>query len=241
MIHICLCDDNQILLEHYQNKLSLLAEKYNFQVSFSAFNSGEQLLFHLSENPNQVDIIYLDILMGALNGIETAKQLREMSCHAEIIFLSSSDEFVFESFDTSPVNYIVKGIAVEDDKLETTFVRAMNLALQKESEVFLCGNGRQKKKIPIQKISYFEIRGRIMTVHFNEETFDFYSSINIVDKILKGKNFIRCHRSYLVNFSYIDTLNKNNLLLTTGKKIPLGSTYVEDVKIAFSSILSNVF
>lgn len=241
MIHIYLCDDNKPLREHYQNKLSLLAKKHDFQVSFSAFSSGEQLLFHLSENPNQADIIYLDILMGTLNGIETAKQLREIHCNAEIIFLTSSEAFVFQAFDTSPMNYIIKGAAEENEKLETTFVKAIHLALEKDSDVFLCRNANQRKKIPLQKISHFEIRGRIVTVYFNDETFDFYSSINTIEETLKGKNFIRCHRSYLVNFSYINSVNKTNLLLTNGMKVPLGSTYVKDVKVALSSIISNIF
>lgn len=241
MVNIYLCDDNKILLERYKKKLASLAEKYQYQVSISAFQSGEQLLFHLSDNPNEADIIYLDILMGNINGIDTAKKLREIGCLSEIIFLTSSEEFVFESFDASPLYYIVKGSATEANKMEQVFVKAMNLVMEKESEVFLCESGSLKKKIPLCKISFFEIKGRVVTVHFHEGNFDFYAGIDAIESKVNDKKFVRCHRSFVVNLRYIDAIHKNDLLLTTGEVIPLGATYAKGVKLAFSSSLSGVF
>lgn len=241
MIQIYLCDDNEILLKRYQKKLKHLAEKHEFSVSFSCFLSGEQLLFHLEENPNAMDIIFLDILMGKLNGIEVAKKLRAMGCDAEIIFLTSSEEFVFDSFDTSPLHYILKDIETEDSKLEEVFTKALLLALKKESEVFLCESAGQKKKIPLHRISFFEIRGRVVTVHFDNNTFDFYSEIDTIETTLKSKRFVRCHRSFVVNLRCIDSINKNEIVLTTGEVIPLGPTYARELKLSFSSSLSNLF
>ncbi|MEG1754444.1 MAG: DNA-binding response regulator, partial [Christensenella sp.] len=71
MINICLCDDNSILLEKYKSMLLAVAEENNILVSLKTFLSGEQLLFYLSDSPNDADIIYLDVLMANLDGIET--------------------------------------------------------------------------------------------------------------------------------------------------------------------------
>ncbi|MEM1486215.1 LytTR family DNA-binding domain-containing protein [Oscillospiraceae bacterium PP1C4] len=238
MINIILCDDNTVLLEKYKKVLNQLAEKYCYDISITTFFSGEQLLFHLSENPNEASIIYLDILMLDLNGIDTAKRLRQIGCHSEIIFLTSCKDFVFESFDAYPLHYIVKDSKSEREKLEQAFLKSIKLTLEKEKELFLCSRGRQKKKIPLHKISYFEIHGRIVAVHYEGKSFDFYSNMDTLQVDLNEKFFIRCHRSFLVNLKFIDTINKDNLLLSSGDVIPLGSTYAKDVKRSFASCLS---
>ncbi len=203
MITVFLCDDNQILLARYRTKLSALAKKYNEDVAFSQFCSGENLLFHLEDNPNEADIIFLDILMGELNGIETAKQLRNLGCISEIIFLTSSEDFVFESFDTAPLHYIIKGTAFEDKKIQDVFFKALSAVKEKETEVFLLETGGQKKKIPLHKISFFEIQGRVITVHFGAESISFYSSMDTLTEELEKKKFVRCHKSFLVNLTEI--------------------------------------
>lgn len=241
MITVILCDDNEILLTRYQTKLSNLAKAYQEEVRFLIFTSGESLLFQLSEHPNEADIIFLDILMNRLNGIETAKKLRSMGCISEIIFLTSSEEFVFDSFDVSPLHYILKGSPTEDQKLDEIFAVAIALTKEKETDVFLLESSGQKKKIPLHKISYFEIRGRIMTIHFGTESLDFYAGMDAVAESLQKKRFVRCHKSYLVNLKYIDTIQKNGIVLVNGVEIPLGSSYARDVKLAFSKNLSALF
>ncbi len=241
MLNVFLCDDNEVLLTRYKKILTAIAKKHDHDVRFSLFTSGESLIFNLADSPNDADIIFLDILMGKVNGIDTARQLRAAGCTAEIIFLTSSDEFVFESFDTSPLHYILKGSTGEDAKIEEVFVRAISLAEEKENDVYLVETAGQKRKIPLTKISFFEIRGRIVTVHFGEETLDFYSSIDTISEELKDKKFVRCHKSFIVNLQYIDTLHKNELILTTGGQIPMGSSYSQNVKLAFSQNLSVLF
>lgn len=240
MIPIVICDDNPIILERYKNKLSSFAKDYDYPVSFSCFLSGEQLLFHLEEEPNKAAVIILDVLMGGINGIETAKKLRSMGCHSEIIFLTSTEDFVFESFDSSPLHYLLKGAANEDEKLKDVFIKAIQISLRKETEMFFCEHGAHKKKIPLYSISYFEVYGRVVIVHYLEGSFEFYSSIDAVEAELKDKKFIRCHRSFLVNLPYINDIQKTEILLTTGDKIPLGTTYAKKVKLAFSANLSDI-
>ncbi len=121
MTNIILCDDNSSLLEKYKNILHDLSQKHDFDIMITTFFSGEHLLFHLADDPNQADIIFMDILMQDLNGIDTAKRLRMLGCHSEIIFLSSSAEFVFESFDVAPLQYIIKDSESELKKLEQVF------------------------------------------------------------------------------------------------------------------------
>lgn len=108
MLKICLCDDDLQMLGKFTNKNEkwLNMNEYMFQIQ--TFNSGEHLIFYMEEEPNQFDIIILDIIMGGLDGIETAKKLRQYGYEGVILFLTSNKGYAFDSFCAEPLNYILK-------------------------------------------------------------------------------------------------------------------------------------
>ena len=240
MIHIYLCDDNEILLRKYQEMLTSIAKKHSIEIAIRTFTSGEQMLFHVEAEPNESDIIYLDIIMKELTGIETAKKLKKLDCQAEIIFLTSSEEFVFDSFDVSPLHYLIKD-AVGSNKFEEVFLRAVKISSEKINTMFFCETRYAKKQIPVNKISYFEVNGRLMNVHYEKNSFEFYSTIDKIELSMSKHSFVRCHRSFLINLNFVDEIGKNEITLINGDIIPLGATYLKDVKLAFSTYLSNSF
>lgn len=242
MTNIYLCDDNEILLNRYKQQLIDLAIKHSVEHCITTFSSGEQLLFHLSENPNDADLIYLDIVMGKTDGLTVAKKLREQGFTGEIIFLTSSEEFVFDSFDANPLYYIIKDSSREQCKFEESFLRGISLTSKKATEFFICANRNEKKQIPLHLISYFEIQSRIVTVNYEDhKTFEFYSTMENLLSLLNPQNFIRCHRSYVISLKHIDTIEAKDVILTTGKVIPIGATYIKDLKLAFSKSLCKIF
>ncbi len=209
------------------------------EVTISSFSTGEQLLFHLSDNPNQADIIYLDILMGSLNGMDTAKKLRENKCKSEIVFLTTSEDYVYDAFDISPVHYLLK-TATSPEKFEEVFLRAVELVRKKETDMFICEVANTQKVIPIKDISFFEIWKRVITVHYNgKETVEFYSTMEELEKQLMDKGFVRIHRSFIVNLHYISKFQQNSLYLKTGENIPIGVTYMKRVRQSFTEYISS--
>ncbi|WP_054025659.1 LytR/AlgR family response regulator transcription factor [Bacillus sp. FJAT-28004] len=237
MLTIFLCDDNQQMLDNYRLLINEFANKNRILVNIFTFQNGESLVFHLLDSPNQVDIIYLDILMGSLNGIETAKKLRTIGCKSEIVFLTTSEDYVFDAFDISPVQYLVKHNTTTE-RFEQILARAIALAEVKEGEMFICESGYSCKIIPMKDISYFEIRKRVVTVHYKgNESFEFYGTMDQLMHQLQGKDFIRVHRSYIVNLQYIAKFQPQNLQLKTDECIPIGVTYMRSVKQEFSNYI----
>ncbi len=240
MVTIFLCDDNQQMINKYSNLINKLAHKNRITFTLSTFESGEALFFHLSDSPNQADIIYLDILMGALNGIETAKQLRKLGCNSEIIFLTTSEDYVFEAFDASPVQYLVKE-STSEERFEEILLRAVSLGEGKKTEMFVCESSSVRKVIPIKDISYFEIYKRLVRVHYQGgESFEYYGTLEQLEKEMLEKDFVRVHRSYMVNLQYIRKFQRPNLILKTGEVIPIGVTYTKLVDQAFSEYISRL-
>lgn len=237
MVTIFLCDDNQQMIDKYSRLINKFANKNQIFITLSTFGSGESLLFHLSEAPNQADIIYLDIMMGALNGMETAKQLRKLGCNSEIVFLTTSEDYVFEAFDTSPVQYLIKD-STSAERFEEVFMRAILLAKGKKTEIFVCELSNARKVIPMKDISYFEIWKRLVRVNCQGgESFEYYGTMERLEQQMHGRDFLRVHRSYMVNLKYIGKFQRPNLVLKTGEIIPIGVTYTKLVDQAFSDYI----
>lgn len=233
MITIFLCDDNSETVERYSNLIKQTARREQIDISISAFYNGRSLLFHMSDTPDLPDIIYLDILMDDLNGVNTAKKLRELGCYAEIIFLTSSDDYVFDSFDVSPVYYLLKA-ETSETKFEQVFLRAVHLSNSKVTQKFICKSGALRKVIPIKEISHFVIWKGIVTIHYGKnEKFEYWITMEELDEQLREKNFVRTHRSYIVNLQYIAEFQRRTIILKTGEMIPVGVTYEEKVKSTF--------
>lgn len=239
MLTVYLCDDEQEYLDQYTEMLVNISKKNDIEITISCFRNGEELLFFLTESTNKADIIYLDILLGNINGLEVSKKLRQLDCKSEIIFLTTSEDFVFSAYDVAPVQYLLK-YKTSLTRFEEVFLRAVDRVIKKEKEVFICELGNIKKIIPINQISHFEIWKRLVTAHYNKkDTFEFYSTMELLDKQLAEKGFVRTHRSYIVNLTYISQFQQNNLVLKTGDIIPIGITYAKQVNEVFSQYIDN--
>lgn len=236
MVRVILCDDNKNILDLYSSLLTEAAKTTGAEIKIVCMESGEQLLFSLSDEPNSADIIYLDILMARMNGIEVSRRLREIGCLAEIIFLTSSSEYVFQGFDSNPFYYIVKD-EMPANKFKDIFLRAVASVQQRGSRFICVSFGGNTTKLALDKIRYFEVQNRLVTVHTTETDLSYYSTLDDIEKLLEGKGFVRTHRSYLVNCYYIQRLSRTQVTLNQGVVLPVSSKYSVSVQQKFSDYL----
>lgn len=238
MLKIVLCDDNSNFIRKCAELISQIAEKNRFNIVISCLDSGESLLFRYADAPEQIDILYLDILMGKTDGMETARKLRDCGCNAQIIFFTSCEDYVYDAFDVNAVQYLLKD-DTSFEKFEQVFLRAAEMASVKEEELFTFDFDGETRVIPVNQISYFEIWKRLVTVHYgSSKTAKFYGSMEQMEEKLRGKDFARTHRSYLVHLPYIAMFRHQSLLLKTGEDVPVGGTYMQSLKRAFSNYIA---
>ncbi|MBA4701736.1 MAG: response regulator transcription factor [Ruminococcus sp.] len=238
MLKIALCDDNPRAIKQYAELISQISKKHQINMEISCFDNGEILLFHYSDVLKETDIIYLDIMMGETDGMETARRLRECGCKAQIVFLTSYEDYVYEAFDVNAVQYLLKE-NTSAERFEEVFLKVVELASKKEEELFTFEFDGRTSVIPIHQISHFEIWQRIVTVYYdNGKSAKFYSSMTQLEDKLLGKDFVRAHRSFLVHLPYIVTFRQQSILLKTGQSIPIGVTHAQSLKKAFSEYIS---
>ena len=186
------------------------------------FQSGRELLQAIES----FDIIFLDIMMQDMDGMKTAKMFREKDFDKILIFVSSSREYVFEAYDVEAFQYLLK--PVDDRKLKRVLQKAVLKTEGRSQEYIIVSRERQKKKLYLDDIYYFEIKGRIVDVHGQEGIFTYYEQIGELESKLRDKGFFRCHKSYLINLKYVDGYNRQEVILGNGEAIVIAKRRYEE-------------
>ncbi|MEA4922530.1 MAG: LytTR family DNA-binding domain-containing protein [Eubacteriaceae bacterium] len=229
-MRIIICDDDQSLIDEYKEGIGRIAAKNGIDVRVEGLISGERLLFELSDDPNDVDLIYMDInFQEKMDGIIATKQLRDIGYKNEIVFLTKDKSRVFEAFDVEPLHYIVKDVT-DAKKFEEILMTAAERVDAKNSEVIALSCAGDNRNIPIKSILYFEVVRRVIEVHYDDEVFEFYSTIGKLENLLFDKGFIRVHRAYLVSMDHIKSVKSTELVLDSGESIPVGRTHAKELK-----------
>lgn len=227
---IAVCDDNNNDLTYYTTELKNLAVKHNVQSDIVQYKSAKQLLLDYNVPESYSDIIFLEIYMSDMNGIEAAHGLRNRGYTGEIIFLTASKEHILHAFDVDALYYVIKNITPKD-KFESIFLRAVKKTEKRMDNDILFFGADDFCNIPIRSIKYFSMKNRIVTVYYDNETFEFFCPrLDDIEKRFEGRGFIRIHQGYLVAKSQIVKATYSCVTLLDKSKLPVGRKFVSDVK-----------
>lgn len=222
MISIAVCDDELLECLNISAKIQECMEEMGIPCSIEKFQSGKALL----ESLGRFDLIFLDILMEGMDGMETARRCRELAYEKILVFLSSSRKYVFQAYDVEAFHYLVK--PVDQEKLKNILKRATEKEREFSRDYIVISRERQKRKLFLDTVRYFEIRGRQIDVHEEKGIFTYYEQIGILEKQLEGKGFFRCHKSYLLNLKYVEGYNRQEAILDNGERIIIAKRRYEE-------------
>lgn len=222
MLSIAVCDDELLECLNISAKIQALMEEMQISCSIERFLSGKELLNDL----NRFDLIFLDILMDGMDGMETARRCRKLAFEKMLVFLSSSRSYVFDAYDVEAFHYLVK--PVEDEKLKTVLKRAAEKEKHISQEYIVVSRERQNRKIFLDSVLYFEIRGRRIDVHEENGIFTYYGQIGVLEQQIQRKGFFRCHKSYLLNLKHVEVYSRQDAVLDNGEKIIIAKRRYEE-------------
>lgn len=216
MKKIAICDDNELQREILATVLEEYYRKNNEKVELTEYISGEALIDDVKEDECDAHLIFLDICMPGIDGMDTAKKLRELNCLAEIVFLTATADYALEGYDVQAAGYLVKPI--EEYKLKDILRHVFWKQRQTRIEI-KCG--RQYRYPAINDIMYIESSNHKAIICLADG-----SRISTIEKIstlkerINDSHFLQCHQSYLVNMNYIVDIDKN-VILSNGKEIAI--------------------
>ena len=222
MLSIAVCDDEVVECCNMARKIKDILEEMKIPCIVRQFWSGEKLLQALEG----FDIVFLDIIMRDLDGMKTAQIFRKKAFDKILIFVSSSREYVFEAYDVEAFQYLLK--PVEGRKLKSVLRKAVLKTERRSQEFIIVSRDRQKKKLFLDDIYYFEIKGRMVDVHGSEGIVTYYEQIGELEEKLRDKGFFRCHKSYLINLKYVDVYNRQEVILENGETIVIAKRRYEE-------------
>ena len=215
MIRIAICDDEKHMSDHIRAMASDFFRKKNREIQLRTFLSGEDLLNY----DGQIDILFLDIQMKGMDGLETARKLRADKFRGFLIFITVLKEMVFQSFEVQAYDYLVKPV---DEKQFGKTMERLYTSMQNASEGnLLVQQGYERRIVPKDEIVFCEIIDRKIYLNLTSgEVVDYYERIENLESKLDS-HFFRCHRSYLINLKHLKGYKNGTAYMDNGKEVPV--------------------
>ncbi|MBZ9731442.1 LytTR family DNA-binding domain-containing protein [Salegentibacter sp. JZCK2] len=222
------------VLESYVKSFEGLEYKGGFLNPVEAFRKFHQ---------EPVDLIFLDIQMPELTGIEFIKSLKNPPM---VIFTTAFREYALTGYELNVVDYLLKPVSFN------RFLQAISKVLKQKNdiqekkveetgnEIFMIQSNKRTIKIPSKKIIYIESQRNQVKIVTELETLSIYKTLDAIEKELKNKNFLRVHRSFIVSFDKIKSWTNNDLMVQD-QLIPIGRSYASEVKKQLNKKENNFF
>ena len=234
MINIGICEDELHYRVNIKDMLGDILSTYSINYKIYEFSSGEELL---SNYPKDLDILIMDIQMKIINGMDTARKIREFDQNLEIIFMTSFSEFMQEGYEVKAYRYILKPIS--ERKISRNILPCINEIMKKKNNYLTINVKNYVDRIKIDSIVYIETDRPNILIYTNDNKYTTKMSTSKIDKILREHGFFRCHNSYIVNLKLVESMNSNTLKIGE-KYIPISKYRVKELKLALTNILGDI-
>jgi DNA-binding LytR/AlgR family response regulator len=158
--------------------------------------------------------------MSGLNGVETAKSIRLYDQNVIIIFVTSHNEYVYDSFEVAPFRFLVKPI--QFDKFKEVLLAAYN-KLKIDNKYLFFNVERSVMRLNCSDIYFLESQKRLLLIHTQKTVHRIYDRLAPYEKLLYKNDFIAVHKSYLVNLNHVVELNSNSVKIVNGDVVPVSA------------------
>lgn len=221
---IYLCDDEYKILENMKKTVQQCQSASEVQ----GFSSGRELMRALEKEV--CDILLLDIDMPDINGMDIAKWLVGLKKRPLLIFVTSHDELVYESFQYHPFGFIRKNyFDIEIRKVLADCVKE----LESSEKYFHFRADSRDVRLLLSEIKYFEADSNYLKIFTDSGQYRFRSTMSAVENSFGNQGFIRIHKGFLVNQSAVRIMSGDEAHLTDGTVLPIGKTYGDEAKSRF--------
>lgn len=230
MLKIAICDDEKYYRDKIYQLLKIYLKKRQLEANIDIFISGETFL-QTTDNLVKYDIVFMDISMEEIDGIQTAKKMRTYHSNTYLVFVTSFIDYVLDGYKVEALRYVMK------DSLEFGVTEAMDTVLKKMElcqVTFSFCEG--KKKLYTDNILYIESRKHKSVFTYLEAervNYQIYEKLDQIEKKLNGYGFLRIHKSYLVNMKHIQKINNYKAILDCGEELPVPRLKFQAVREAF--------
>lgn len=217
-MYIAVCDDQAEELDILKEILDRWQSERRTSLRFKTFRSAACLLDDAVKE--KFTLYFLDVMMPGMDGMAAAREIRSFDDAAEIVFLTSSSEFAYESYGVRALNYLLKPI-----REETLFPILDRLSLQnqepREGMILKCGSALIR--VLFSQLAYVEVNGKHLYFNLADGSVREVSGTlkEYAPVLLEREEFMQVHRSYIVNMYQAETLSPAGIRTFSGKNLPV--------------------
>lgn len=228
-INIAICDDNSNELQHIQQ--IIMEESKNLRVlpETYLYMDGKKAVDLICSKKEEFDILFLDIDMPKITGLEAAKLIREAEIEIILIFISAHEQYVFDSFQYQPFRYIRKRRM--EQEIYFALKEAYASLKDKRKEMLIVKTEESEVKIYLNDIMYCETESRKLRLYMRDgKSYLIRRTIKEFYNQLNSKNFIRIHSGCIVNVKYISGYSSFDITLDNGQHLIVSRARMKEVK-----------
>ena len=225
MLKIAICDDDAKFCKNFQRMLTRCFEAIETEIDIKIYLTGEALCADFSQT--QHDLIFLDIELTGINGVNAGQILRQQSQEVQIVYVSSKEEYAMQLFQNHPFDFLVKPITQKRlNTLLDTYFQVFPIA----DRYFTYTADRRKQQIAVGKILYFESLRKQLRIMTDTGESMIYAKLTDILSEPFSKQFLRIHQSFLVNICHIKEFRYGEITLTDGTVLPISRSYQNTVR-----------
>lgn len=230
-VSVAIVEDEEFSAQTMISYLERYSKTYDLDIQTTRFFNGEEFLRNYKPC---FDIVFMDIMMPNLNGMETAKKLRVIDHTVPLIFVTNLAKFAVKGYEVSALDFIVKPVVYD------TFVMKMNKAVRAATscslEKVVIKKEGGSKIIAVSEICYIEVYNHDLIYYTTQGEIRSHGSLNTIEKELSKNNFVRCSGGFLVNLHYVNEVRGNSCIVG-GTEIPIGRSKKKQFMEALSNYL----
>lgn len=217
MYHIAICEDEDAFICELKENLMKYAAETEQEFCLFVYHDGSELL---QKYNSKYDLIFMDIKMEQMNGLKTAEEIRKIDSTVGLIFLTSWKQYVWKGYEYSAVNYLLKPVKYGVLKMELD--RFFAHYHGKDEPYISFSNDNGKYKVFYKNLCYAETDKRNVMLHFEGQKQIIYKNMKQISSLLCAQpQFAQCHQSFVVNLSFVKSVEGLELIMITGERIPI--------------------
>ena len=225
-LSVAVCDDCKEHRNALADMLIRYAERNGIRLYLETYENGIRLLKNFK--PLRWKIIFLDIYMEPLDGEQTARLIRKKDRDVKIIFATASRNHALAGFELGVSDYLVKPFG--QPEVDSALAWLME---EEEKALIHVRSERECLSIPLRDIFYVEKYAHSAEIHLEKQVISVRMTMQELENAMRGNYFYRCHRSYIVNFSHVDTINGMDFIMEGGGAVPIPSHRLRKAKQIF--------
>jgi DNA-binding LytR/AlgR family response regulator len=206
--HIAIVEDEQQHIDHLKKNLLTYQEKHHVIFDIDCFNDGYEII---DEYKSDYDIIFLDIELVHLNGMDTAERVRKFDDHVTIIFVTNLAHFAIRGYEVNAHSFLVKPVSYF--KFEREIEKALKKIANKSQQFIIVQTDEGLRKVPIFDVIYIESMKHELIINTIDGTYNLWGTLKEMEQKLSSLDFFRSNYCYLVNLARVKGIDGDYVLL----------------------------